>query len=80
MPPGTARAMYACSDRWHAARHTKAATSTSSYRWNPAGACLTWGGLLIDLQNLLGCSVDVVSEGGLRARFRSQVEQEAIAL
>ena len=38
------------------------------------------GGLLTDLENLLGCSVDVVTEKGLRDRIRNRVLQEAISL
>ncbi|MBA2395982.1 MAG: nucleotidyltransferase family protein [Ktedonobacteraceae bacterium] len=38
------------------------------------------GGLLVALENLLGCSVDVVTEKGLRDRIRSRVLQEAILL
>jgi hypothetical protein len=35
------------------------------------------GGLLMDLQDLLGCDVDVVTESGLRARIRQRVLDEA---
>jgi len=38
------------------------------------------GGLLSDLEDLLGCNVDVVTEDGLRERIRNRVLQEAIAL
>lgn len=38
------------------------------------------GGLLTDLQNLLGCKVDVVTERGLRARVRERVKREAVPL
>ena len=38
------------------------------------------GGLLMDLQNLLGCRVDVVTEKGLRERIRNQVLKESIPL
>jgi predicted nucleotidyltransferase len=38
------------------------------------------GGLLNDLQNLLGTDVDVVTEKGLRPRIREQVLREAIIL
>ncbi len=38
------------------------------------------GGLLYELQNLLGVEVDVVTEKGLRARIRDQVLREAIPL
>jgi len=38
------------------------------------------GGLLMDLQDLLGCNVDVVTEKGLRSRIRSKVLREAVPL
>lgn len=38
------------------------------------------GGLIADVQDFLGCSVDVVSERGLRPRFRDRVLREAIPL
>jgi predicted nucleotidyltransferase len=38
------------------------------------------GGLLSDLQDLLGCKVDVVTERGLRARIRERVLREAVPL
>jgi hypothetical protein len=38
------------------------------------------GGLLMDLQELLGCKVDVVTEKGLRQRIRERVLSEAVPL
>ena len=38
------------------------------------------GGLLMDLEDLLGHDVDVVTERGLRERIRVRVLKEAIAL
>jgi predicted nucleotidyltransferase len=38
------------------------------------------GGLKADLEQILGCPVDVLSEGGLRASFRATVFREAIEL
>ena len=38
------------------------------------------GGLLMDLQELLGRKVDVVIEKGLRARIRDRVLREAVPL
>lgn len=38
------------------------------------------GGLLMDLQELLGRKVDVVTEKGLRARIRDRVLREAVPL
>lgn len=46
----------------------------------PGRSLLDLGGLLMDLQDLLGCSVDVVTERGLRKRIRDQVLKEAVAL
>jgi uncharacterized protein len=36
--------------------------------------------LLLELQELLGCEVDVVSEKGLRPRMRDRVLKEAVPL
>ena len=41
---------------------------------------LDLGGLLIELQELLGCEVDLVTEKGLRHRIRERVLQEAVSL
>jgi predicted nucleotidyltransferase len=38
------------------------------------------GGLLTDLEELLGCAVDVVTEEGLRDRIKTRVLREAIPL
>lgn len=38
------------------------------------------GGLLMDLQTLLGCPVDVVTEKGLRPRIRERILREATHL
>jgi len=46
----------------------------------PGRSLLDMGGLLMDLQDLLGCRVDVVTERGLRERIRERVLQEAIPL
>lgn len=46
----------------------------------PGRSLLDLGGLLMDLQDLLGCNVDVVTEDGLRDRIRERVLREAIAL
>jgi predicted nucleotidyltransferase len=48
-----------------------AGPETSS--WFPAG-------LIIDLEELLGCEVDVVTERGLRPRIKDRVLKEAIPL
>ncbi len=41
---------------------------------------LDLGGLLMDLQDLLHCKVDVVTEKGLRSRIRARVLREAVSL
>lgn len=46
----------------------------------PGRSLLDMGGLLMDLQGLLGREVDVVSVKGLRARIRDRVLREAIRL
>ena len=38
------------------------------------------GGFVADIQDLLGCRVDVLSDRSLRPRFRDRVLQEAVAL
>ena len=43
----------------------------------PGRSLLDLGGLLMDLQDLLGCRVDVVTETGLRERIRDRVLREA---
>jgi predicted nucleotidyltransferase len=44
----------------------------------PGRSLLDMGGLLMDLQALLDCRVDVVSVKGLKARIRDRVLQEAV--
>jgi uncharacterized protein len=46
----------------------------------PGRSLFDMGGLLMDLQELLGCRVDVVTESGLRARIRNRVLREAVPL
>lgn len=46
----------------------------------PERSLFDLGGLLMDLQELLGCRVDVVTERGLRGRIRERVLKEAMAL
>jgi len=43
----------------------------------PGTSLMDLGGLLMDLQELLGCSVDIVTERGLRPRIRDRVMSEA---
>ncbi len=46
----------------------------------PKRSLLELAGLLVDLEDLLGYNVDVVTEDGLRDRIRDRVLKEAIAL
>jgi hypothetical protein len=46
----------------------------------PGRSLFDLGGLLYDLQELLGVEVDVVTEKGLRARIRGRVLKEAVSL
>ena len=46
----------------------------------PGRNLLDLSGLLIDLEELLDCNVDLVTEDGLRDRIRERVLKEAIAL
>jgi uncharacterized protein len=46
----------------------------------PGRSLFDLGGLLMDLQELLGHNVDVVTERGLRERIRERVLNEAIPL
>jgi uncharacterized protein len=46
----------------------------------PGRSLFDLGGMLMDLENLLGCKVDVVTVGGLRKRIREHVLKEAVPL
>jgi hypothetical protein len=46
----------------------------------PGRSLFDMGGLLVDLESLLGCKVDVVTERGLRQRLRDRVLSEAVPL
>ncbi len=46
----------------------------------PGRSLLDLGGLLMDLQNLLGREVDLVTEKGLRPRIRERVLREAVTI
>ncbi len=49
-------------------------------RMAPGRSLFDVGGLLMDLQDLLGRRVDVVTEGGLRPRTRERVLRDAIPI
>jgi predicted nucleotidyltransferase len=46
----------------------------------PCRSLFDLGGLLTDLQMMLGCAVDIVTEKGLRERIRERVLREAVTL
>ena len=46
----------------------------------PGRSLFDLGGLLMDLQDLLGREVDVVTEKGLRERIRDRVLKEAMLI
>ncbi|WP_300844603.1 nucleotidyltransferase family protein [Tepidimonas sp.] len=48
--------------------------------FEPERSLLDHGGLLMDLQDLLGCQVDVVDGDAMRPRFRDRVLKEAVPL
>jgi predicted nucleotidyltransferase len=49
-------------------------------RFEADRSLLDHGGLLMDLQDLLGCEVDVVDDDAMRPRFRERVLKEAVPL
>lgn len=49
-------------------------------RFDPGRSLFDHGGLIMDLRDLLGVKVDVISEGGMRPRFRQHVMKEAVPL
>ncbi len=46
----------------------------------PGRSLLDLGGLQMELEQLLGCRVDVVTERGLKRRIRERVLREAVPL
>jgi predicted nucleotidyltransferase len=49
-------------------------------RFEPGRSLFDHGGLICDLEDMLGIKVDVVDEGGMRPRFREVVMGEALPL
>jgi predicted nucleotidyltransferase len=49
-------------------------------RFEPGRSLFDQGGLLMDLRELLGEKVDVISEGALTGRFGDAVRREAVPL
>lgn len=46
----------------------------------PGRSLFDLGGLLYELQDMLGCDVDLVTENGLKDRIRQQVMREVVNL
>jgi predicted nucleotidyltransferase len=46
----------------------------------PGRSLFDLGGLLYELQKLLGCNVDVITPDGLRPRIRERVLKEAVPI
>jgi uncharacterized protein len=49
-------------------------------RFEPGRTLFDQGELVMDLQDLLGVNVDVISEGGIRPRWRNYLKQESVPL
>jgi predicted nucleotidyltransferase len=49
-------------------------------KFEPGRSLFDQGGLLMDLQKLLGVRVDIISEDGIRPRWREYLNQEAVPL
>ncbi len=49
-------------------------------RFDPERSLFDHGSLIDDLEELLGVEVDVISEGGMRDRFRANISKEAVTL
>jgi hypothetical protein len=49
-------------------------------RFDPGRSLFDHGGLLMDVRELLGIKVDVLSEGALSGRFGQSVRREAVPL
>ncbi len=47
---------------------------------DPGRSLFDMGGLLMDLQNMLGRDVDLITERGLKQRIRERVLKEAVPL
>lgn len=64
------------------ARGDSIASSDVDFLINPTNDCSLFdlGGLLMELQDLLGCKVDLVPEDSLKPQIRERVMKEAIPL
>jgi hypothetical protein len=48
--------------------------------FEPERGLFDHGGLVADLEELLGCEVEVMNARGIRERLRARIEHEAVAL
>lgn len=60
--------------------NTEASDVDLLIKTRPGCSLFDLGGLLEDLQELLGCRVDLVTEDGLKPRLRERVLREAIPI
>jgi len=60
--------------------NTQASDVDVLVKTRPGCSLFDLGGLLEDLQELLGCRVDLVTEDGLKPRLRARVLREAVPL
>ena len=60
--------------------NTQASDVDVLVKTRPGCSLLDLGGLLEDLQEMLGCRVDIVTEDGLKPRLRARVLREAVPL
>ncbi len=72
--------MFEFSVPWLEATQRSRATSICSSVHCPMPACWTLGGMLVDVQELLGRRVDVVSDRALHPELRERILDEAQAL
>jgi uncharacterized protein len=64
------------------ARGESTSTSDVDFLVTPETGCSLFdlGGLLADLQDLLGCRVDLVTEGDLKPAVRDRILREAVPI
>ena len=79
-PPNTGPTMSASSAPWPGGEADEASDVDILVELEPGRSLFDLGGVLMDLENLLGCKVDVVTVRGLRKRIRERVLKEAVPL
>lgn len=60
--------------------NTEASDLDFLVRFESTRSLLDHGGMIVDLEELLGVKVDVISEGGMRDRLRAVILKEAVPL